>query len=124
MKTFLLLAILFVTSQALHAEKRGIFVWITQAGPDRKLVANIQSDERDEQQRNISLKQATEILRHAKNWGSSVNVQIVADVLIDTSTLFPILQAISENGYLQVTYLVNGTANYPEPKETFLKRFQ
>lgn len=124
MKALLLIAVLLATSHDLHAEKRGIFVWITRVGAEQKLVANIDSDERDERKRSIPLSDAADILRRATNWGSTVNVSIVADVLLDTSTLFPLLQAISQNGYLQVTYLVNGTANYPQPKETFLKRFE
>ncbi len=123
MKILLTLIALFVSTQSLFAEKRGIDILITYAGPDKSLLVSIRSDEPSEQKRNVSLAEAAEILTHAKPpWGGQIVVSIASDSLLDTQDLFVLLEAMGHNPTIQLRYLLNG--NSPEPKEAFLKRFQ
>jgi len=80
-----------------RAESRSIALDVHRA-EDKTVKVSMYSDVKEEKQKDISIAKATEILKKAKGWGSSVSVAIVTDNGVDLSVYLPLLQAIAGNG--------------------------
>ena len=87
-----------------HAELRTIALDVHQA-KDKSVRVSVYSEVKEEKQNDISVAEATEILKKAKGWGSAVEVAIITDGVVDLSVYLPLLQAIADNGWLDLAIL-------------------
>lgn len=104
MKKYLVImcAILIIPTIA-KAEYRSIAIEISRV-KDNNIKVSIYSQVKDENKKDISVAEATEILRNAKGWGSGVGVAIITDGA-EISKYVELLKAIAENPRLNLEYL-------------------
>jgi hypothetical protein len=109
-----------------HAESRIVGVKVTwspnpQSGVfegGARIRVSIFSEVKGENQRSISVEDAAKILRRAEGWGSMVEVGIVTNAQL--ADYLPILQAISQNGWLNLAFVDGGNGYVPAAE---IKRF-
>jgi len=87
-----------------RAELRTIAIDVHRA-KDKTVKVSVYSDVKEEKQKDISVAKATEIIKKAKGWGSSVEVAIITDGNVDLSVYLPLLQAIAKNAWLDLAIL-------------------
>ena len=87
-----------------RAELRTIALDVHQA-KDKSVLVSMYSDVKEEKQKDISVAEATEILKKSKGWGSSVEVAIITDGNVDLSVYLPLLQTIADNAWLDLAIL-------------------
>ncbi len=85
------------------AEYRTIAVEISRA-KDQSINVTIHSDVKEEKSVEISVEDATGIMKNAKGWGSSVGVAIVTDG-VDLRHYLSVIEAIADNIWLDLTVL-------------------
>ena len=83
-----------------QAEYRIIAVEVFKAR-DKTVKVKVHSDVKTENRNNISVKEATQVLKNAKGWGSAVGVAIVSDS-VHLSSFVSIVQAVAENPWLDL----------------------
>ena len=87
-----------------RAELRTIALDVHQA-KGKSVLVSMYSDVKEEKQKDISVAEATEILKKSKGWGSSVEVAIITDGNVDLSVYLPLLQTIADNAWLDLAIL-------------------
>lgn len=87
-----------------QAELRTIALDVHQT-KDKTVKVSMYSDVNEEKQEDVSVAEATEVLKRAKGWGSSVEVAIITDGKVDLSAYLPLLQTISDNIWLDLAIL-------------------
>jgi hypothetical protein len=100
MKTLLAFLAIFVVPGICHAESRSIVVEIEK--PEKGAVmVSIHSEVKSEKKQNITIAEASTILKGAKGWGSSVWVILVVRGA-SVKEYKPLLDAIAENVWLEL----------------------
>jgi hypothetical protein len=124
MKLLVTLVGLILSSQIAFAETRVIVVWIDQTKQGAALVT-IHSDIKDENKKDLSSSEAANILRHTKNFGSTVSVFILSETTIDTTEYFTLLEGMKDNRYLRLVSIeVSHDRNFSPDAKTFLGAFK
>ena len=104
MKRIAILVVLAVCMPLLaHAEFRTIAVEINRA-KDKSIKVTIHSEVKSEKKKDISIAEATKILKKARGWGSSVGVAIVIDG-VELNNYIALVKVIAENAWLDLTVL-------------------
>ncbi len=104
MRKHIIYLALFLAFPALaRAELRTIALDVHQT-KDKTVKVSMYSDVKEERQKDLSVAEATKILKKAKGWGSSVEVAVVTRAG-DLSAYLPLLQAISDNIWLDLVIL-------------------
>ena len=86
-----------------HAEYRTIAVEIGRA-KDKSIKVSIHSDVKSEKKTDISVADATEIMKKAKGWGSGVGVAIVTNG-VELNNYISLVTAIADNISLDLAVL-------------------
>ena len=117
MKKLLILCLFLLGQITVHAEIRIIGVRVTRDA-ESKVYVSISSEVDTENKKDITVKQASDILRDAKGRGSSVMLGIVAHD-VPLQDYLPLLKVISENAWLNLAFI---EGQKPDPINDNIKK--
>jgi hypothetical protein len=95
-----------VLAVPVHAEYRTVLIQIKQ-GKDNQIAVTIHSDEKKEQQKDVSVDEAARVVSEMVGWGSGVGVYIVREKGFGHPSEKKLLAAVVNNLWLDLVYLGN-----------------